>query len=562
MKELLDSATAGGNAVTHDGAAYTFPLGGTMVTWTEWDGAPGTSNIVSTTSAYVYVFRFGETPVGETHDERAIAGNHAPKVARDASGKIHVVWCDCIKTGAGKVFYRRASQNQNTGAITWETGPIQVDSGTATSRSHPAITASPNAVHVVWYESGQDYYRRIIRSGTTWTIEPTQAITGVTSSRSNNGMDIYASSDTEVHIASIDMKYAHTTNADGPAVTWTVESIPVSGSTPSMAVDTQGGVHIVYTKSIRGSKYGAWRTDVPNAGYWQIWYLYRNPSGVWNTGEDALASFPEWGDPQADADPLNDDWDVLTDWIDIDIAEDDHIHVGWHGSVNTHIFGNDQAFYMRRPSTGPGTWGAWQNYQELHPINVSLDQYFSWCPPICVDAPSKLAITVPFYNTFPLESDFGYQSVFEALRNGVLEGDSVELSRASEQSMATWDTCTGARIFRHPNGRGWLDVLQDEMTPAADASPYIITYQHYEVTSLLPGPNASVTSAVLSGTVADQNIPPTITINGVSRPVDTGAWTSQDIALLDGSPVTIQAVDASGNSRTVTVTIDIKWPVH
>lgn len=108
MAELLASADAGGRAITHDRTGYLFHVGGTEVVWTAWDGDPYVSSVVATATAYVYVFRHGETPVGVTADDRATAGNHSAKVVRDGSGTIHVAWLDSGRPGAGDaVMYRR-----------------------------------------------------------------------------------------------------------------------------------------------------------------------------------------------------------------------------------------------------------------------------------------------------------------------------------------------------------------------------------------------------------------------------------------------------------------------
>ncbi|MBN1810177.1 MAG: hypothetical protein JW909_14020 [Planctomycetes bacterium] len=513
LHELLVSATAGGLQVTYEPAGAAYPLGGTEVTWTSWTGEPYASAVDNTATAYVYVFRFGETPVGLTAYERATAGNHSTKVVRDASGRIHCVWQDHGRPAGTKVMYRRGTQDQDTGAVTWDIPPAQLGFGEGNIRSHPAIAASPNAVHVVWYEyaggAHNTYYRRIFNNGGSWVMEA-PVITGVTDRRTNNGPDIVAVSDTEVHFVSVGASYLWSTNCDeGDAgtIVWQTEAIPMSGSTPSLALDSQKNAHVVYTKSIRSA--GTWSTTTPNGGYWQIAYLVRDfSSGTWSAEENVLAAFPEWGDPRAghiDTDPEW-MWDILTDWIDIETDAVDNVHVGWHGTLNTHIFGNDEAFYIMRPSTGPGAWGPWGLYRELHPVNPSEDQYFSWCPALCVDAASNLALAVPFYNTLPTESEYGYQSFFRVLRGGDMEGDPVELSLAASAGLCTWDTCTGSRVYRHPNGRAWLDVLQNEMTPAGHASPYVITYQHYEITDLL---------------YPDQAAGPTPAHDAVSVPLDT-----------------------------------------
>ena len=85
LAELLAGATSGAGAVTNDRQNFEFPLGSTLVTWSD-----GVDNV----SAYVYVYPFGQKPVGSTDYERATSGNGATNVVRDRNGKIHVAWLD------------------------------------------------------------------------------------------------------------------------------------------------------------------------------------------------------------------------------------------------------------------------------------------------------------------------------------------------------------------------------------------------------------------------------------------------------------------------------------
>ena len=89
LKELLQSAAAGPLRITHD-RSRPLPIGGTLVTWTAWDGVPGESRPRMTRSAYVYVLPNGQTPVGLSGDDHATAGNQSAKVVRDRTGKIHI----------------------------------------------------------------------------------------------------------------------------------------------------------------------------------------------------------------------------------------------------------------------------------------------------------------------------------------------------------------------------------------------------------------------------------------------------------------------------------------
>lgn len=663
MASLLASVSYGSYAVTHDRVGYNFPVGYTEVTWTAWEGPTPLSTIASN----VFVFRYGETPVGVTKDDRATAGNHSAKVVRTADGAIHVCWLDSDRPdapGTGhQVMYRRAAQDQDTGEITWAGPAERISSGLGeNNRSHCGAAAGDNSVHFTWFE-GTNRYRRLVFSG-SWNWESTVDL-GTTGSMPDNGPDICATGDDEVYIATVggDMTYFWSTNG-GTSFSSSAIPYPPSGGAkgPSLGVDSQDNAHVSYTRTVRGSKFGSWHEDEPNGGYWEIWYLMRTPGagGSWSAGENVLADFVDWQDAHTRFDPGDPeyDWDVLADWIDIDVDASDNIHIAWHGSINTHIFGNDESFYVRKPATGPGTWVAdWEQWVELHPQNPPLNHYFSWCPTLCTDALSDLAVCILFYNTQAVDgTDALYQSAFRAVRGGVLEGASVDLSLAASADMSTWFSSTGHNVYKHPNGRAWLDVLQTEV-PLSKQSPYIVTLQRHEVTDLLypdkvtgpdpvdeaidvavdktlgwdpanradgynvyfgtdetavgdattssgefqgnqpgltfdPGtlsysqtyywridgvnsngttkgdvweftvepdvepPLLDVTAVVLKGTAVDVGSGvSSVLVNGQSRPVVADEWTSQDVLLPSGSPVNVQATDASSNTTTVQVAV-------
>src|ERR1051325_444107 len=150
LKELLQSAAAGPLRITHD-RSRPLPIGGTLVTWTAWDGVPGESRPRMTRSAYVYVLPNGQTPVGLSGDDHATAGNQSAKVVRDRTGKIHIAWLDAARPERGyRIMYRRGVQDPSTGTVTWETAAIAVSDGRAESwGSYVAIDASENAIHFV-----------------------------------------------------------------------------------------------------------------------------------------------------------------------------------------------------------------------------------------------------------------------------------------------------------------------------------------------------------------------------------------------------------------------------
>src|SRR5436853_713332 len=104
----------------------------------------------------------GITPVGLSGDDNATAGNNATKIARDAAGRIHLVWLDAGRPEAtSKVLYRRATVAPD-GTVQWETDPIRVDDAQSQAwNAYPGLAVSENTVHVVWQAGGTARYRHM-----------------------------------------------------------------------------------------------------------------------------------------------------------------------------------------------------------------------------------------------------------------------------------------------------------------------------------------------------------------------------------------------------------------
>ncbi len=499
MKDLLASATAGALRVTHDRAGYVFPVGRTRVTWTAWEGEPHASAARAVKSGNVYVFPAGLTPVGLTLDDHATAGNHAAKVVRDAAGRIHLAWLDAGRPGTGdRVMYRRGVQDPATGAVRWETDAQVV--AEAASDSHVAVAASPHAVHFAWFQEGTTRYRRLVERDGSWTFEwprDTRAEGG----KWDNGPDLAVHGDDEIHVLTARGAYAVSING---GTVWMRDKVPVPSGTeikgPALAVDAAGNAHVVFTAMVRGTKFSDWRYHEPNGAYWELRYVRRQPDGKWVDAQGILAAFPEWRDFNADkvgnddrdsSDGDNDAWDSLADWADVEVDDASTIHVAWHGPVNGHIFGNDEAYYTRRPASGAGAWGAWDAPTALYPKDPADGHYFSYAPSLCADAKAGLTLAVVFFETTPghpgTPGDTGsemFDSILRVIKDGKLAAAPVALTSMAAHGMSTWFPCAAPRLFRHPNGKAWLDVLQTTLTPKGSGDPfYFVLYQRVEVTS-------------------------------------------------------------------------------
>jgi hypothetical protein len=500
MKELLASATAGGLRVTHDRAGYVFPVGGTRVTWTAWEGEPRTSPPKAVKSGNVYVFPNGLMPVGLSMDDRATSGNHAAKVVRDGAGRIHLAWLDTGRPGIGdKVMYRRGVQDPASGAVRWETDPLVV--ADAAWDSHLAVAASAHAVHFAWFQDGTNRYRRLVDRDGSWVFDPPRD-TRAEGRAWDNGPDIGVRGDDEIHVITATGVYAVSTNG---GAWWKRENVPLPAGAsikgPALSLDSTGNSHVIYTAMYRGTRYPEWRYNDPNGAYWELRYVRRQADGKWVDEQNVLAAFPDWRDFNADksgdddrdsSDGDNDAWDSLADWADVAVDDAGTIHVAWHGPVNGHIFGNDEAFYARRPASGAGDWGAWESPVPLYPKDPAKGHTFSYAPSLCTDASSSFVLAVVFFETTPghpgVPGDTGSQlfdSILRVIRSGKPAERPIELTSMARHGMSTWFPCAGPRLFRHPSGRAWLDVLQTTTTPADAGDPFhFVIYQRREVTGL------------------------------------------------------------------------------
>lgn len=482
MTELLSSAAARGLNVTHD-RTRPLPIGGTLITWTAWEGEPHKSGMRRSKSAYVYVFPFGQTPVGVSGDDHATAGNHSSKVVRDADGKVHVVWLDGGRAGRRpRVLYRRGVQDFINRRMHWETEPVPVsDAKLVAGNSYVALAASDNAIHFVWSAGGSVRYRRLVRAGANWDFEPIRD-TRAGGAWHDNGPGVAARSDDEIHVLTPTGNYAGT--RDG-GLTWSVDAVPVPAGTtmknPALDVDSQGNVHIVFTGAVR--RPAKWSSSKPNRGYWQLRYI-RRENGRWVDAQDALGSFSRWREP-------TDDSDMLSDWADIAVDRRHNIHLVWHGTVNTRIYGNDEAYYSSRSMVPEGTWGAWSEPQPLRPIDAPKGEFFSFAPSLSLDETGTLAVAVVFFDT----TRGGHMLDVDArlIRNRKVEGAPIPLSRLARlpetdgksQRMSSWFPVANPRIFRRAAGDMWLDVLSTAVPPEHHKSPSYVIYQRFDLTKFV-----------------------------------------------------------------------------
>lgn len=482
LKELLESAGAPGRRVSHD-VRSPLPLGATQVTWTAWSGEAGASQALATRQAWIYVFPFGQTPAGISGRHDATAGNHSAKIVRDRSGRVHAAWLDAARPGKGStVLYRSGVQDPATGAFTWDT-PVSRITAPGAAVGMGAMEVSPNAVHFVWATEGTTRYLRVRRVGNELRSDPVRDTRAVGMAY-DNGSDLAVRGDDEIHVLTYAGQYALST--DGGA-TWKVEQVPRPAGemkNPALAVDAMGNAHVVFVLKVRIP--AEWKSGQPNGAYWQLRYVRRQAQGGWVDAQDVLGAFPEWRDQGMNR-------DVLADWPDIAADAQGNIHAAFHGTANSGKYGQDEAFYVRRPATGPGAWSAWERPVPLHPVNRAARHSYSYAPSLALDPESDTVVAVVFFD-YQDQNHEAFDSDALLLRGGKVVGAPIPLSRNAKAAIdahrgddatASWFATAAPRLYRPSGGRVWLDVLYTAQTPERHGSPHYVIYLRRELTDAL-----------------------------------------------------------------------------
>jgi BNR repeat-like domain len=179
----------------------------------------------------------------------------APAIASGSGGVLFIVWEDY--TPGNQEIYGLKSTN---GGTSWSA--VQRLTWTSTKSYSPAVALnSGNAVHVVWEDSmagnSEIYYKRSTNGGTTWGAA--KRLTWTSGNTSNAVIGAYANA--VVHVVWYDeasgdyeLYYKRSTNGGttwsaGQRLTWN------SGisSSPSIAVDSGGAVHLVWSDDTPGN---------------------------------------------------------------------------------------------------------------------------------------------------------------------------------------------------------------------------------------------------------------------------------------------------------------------
>jgi hypothetical protein len=482
LRALLAAASSGQRQVTAD-LRHSVKAGATRVTWTA-DAANGAA--AATRAATVFVLPTGLTQAGVSGDENATAGNNAVHIARDNSGHVHMVWVDSGREG-GKTgpVYRRATTSAD-GAVQFETPPTYIAEATPGEwTAYPSLAVAGDAVYLVWQGGGTARTRRLSLGPSGYSWGPVRD-TGAKSDGRDIGPAIVADAKA-IHVITPSGIYALST--DGGA-TWKTEPMPIPAGqrtkTASLTIgpggdpggDPAGDVTVAFSSVVRAVKDTA--KNEGSGGYWQLRTIVRKANGTWTGARDALEDWPAWGEPVTAQ-------DALADWVRIDADSAGAMHLVWHGTAASRIYGNDEANYSYRPLNGD-----WTRPFPLVPRDPSRGIKFSFAPSLAIEGERALAAV--FYDVYDGDKWGGFDAVLMPLWHGAPNGIALPLSRFVRDSIEqkTPDFALSSRfpavapgVFHAPDGRAWLDVLEALIPMGVPDSAKLIVYHRVDVTGWL-----------------------------------------------------------------------------
>jgi hypothetical protein len=472
LRELLASAHSGTRQVTADLRAPV-GVGPARISWTAWEGTPGSSKPAATRAARVFVLPFGMTPVGVSGDENATGGNTAARIARDPNGRVHMIWQDGGRPGGrtGPV-YRRAAVGAD-GIVHFETGPIYVaEPGPSDWNAYPALAVSGNGVQLVWQGGGTARTRRVSFGPDGYVMGPIKD-TGAKSEGRDVGDSIAADSKGGLHIVTPAGIYAY--SADG-GKSWKTETVPLPPNekikTQSVTVDPAGTVHVAFSAVVT-------RPAAPGTtlgGYWQLRTIDRTADGNWVNPTDVLANAPAWK-------PLAGPGDILADWSRIAADSQGGLHITWHGTSLSHVFAHDSAFYAWK---GPGKpWSAPVMLMPSSPAGTK----FSFAPSLALDGDRALAMV--FFDTSGGANELSFDSHLVPLRLGKMEAAPISVTNFVQAAMAAKRPQT-AMSSRFPaaapapwraNGQTTLDILTLLQSPFEPQGANLVVYHRLNLSA-------------------------------------------------------------------------------
>jgi len=237
-----------------------------------------------------------------------------PAIAVDSSGNLHVVWED-LTPGNWEIYYRQSTD----GGSTWTT-PRRLSWNSGDSR-YPAIAVdSSGSLHVVWYDytpgNWEIYYKQSTDGGSTWTTP--RRLTWNSGDSWNPAIAVDPSG--HLHVVWEDptpgnWEIYYKQSKDGGS-TWTTSQRLTwnsgSSSSPAIAVDSSGHLHVVWEDPTPGNSTIYYRQSADGGSTWTA-----SQRLTWNFGSSFSPA--------------------------IAVDSSDNLHVVWHEDTS----GNYEIYYKK-----------------------------------------------------------------------------------------------------------------------------------------------------------------------------------------------------------------------
>jgi hypothetical protein len=469
LRILTQAVKAEGQRVTLTLPRDRIGVGVWRVVWSAWDGSSN-SHPISRRSAFLFVLPHGMTAVGSSGGANAIAGNNTAHIARDSAGSVHMVWYDSWRANIREGAQYRRARTLPDGSVQFETDVVPLGEHAGIWSAMPTLAVVGNTVHFAWQAEGTIRYRSLTRDGAAWRWSD-EIDTKVPSPGRDTGPSI-AANGTAVHILSPSAIYASST--DGGR-TWTTEPVPFGTDqhvkTVSLALDA-AGFPLAAASSVV--------TDVPklsedqgHGGYWTIRLARRVSAGKWERVPGPVDIRPEWGPP---GDLTQ---DVLCDWVRVLEDKDGGIHMTWHGTAISRIYGNDRGYYAWRSPDG-----VWRSPVSLREPDPRRGYGWSYAPGLTLDR--DRALTLTFHDVRAGKREAGFDSDLDLLQGGRPVLPRLPVTRFAENSivsgqpenaLSAWFPGAAPDLVRGADGRIWADILLSLAPVSIPANTLIVWYR-------------------------------------------------------------------------------------
>ncbi len=473
MKKLIATVRAEGHPVTAVLPRSRVGTGGWRVILTAWD-SEAHGRPIARREAVLAILPHGMTPIGTSGYSNATGGNNAAHIARDSSGFMHMVWSDDWRPGAHPGAQYRRGRILADGTAQLETSVQDLGPEPGNWTALPSLVVAGDTIHFAWRAGGTARYRSLIHEGANWRWTD-EVDTKAPAPLRDVGVVIAADAHA-VHILTPGGVY--TASHDG-GQHWITETVPFGTDghvkTQSLTLGLDGepvaaASVVVVTPPVPLSE------DRGHGAFWALRMFRRSGPGTWRAIPTPVDGRPEWGRP------LDTDSDVYCDWVRLMADPAGGMHLTWHGSSISRIYGNDRAYYAWASPDG-----SWHAPVSLREPDAAHGFGWSYAPGLILDGDTAMPLV--FYDIRAGWRDRGFDSDLNLFRDGRRLADPLPVTRFASSSLrhgepaealSAWFPGAAPALFRAADGRIWADVL---VALIPSGAPGVIVWRRLDVTA-------------------------------------------------------------------------------